>query len=582
MEINDMKKSALLLLLFSVFPCWLKAQEAIMPEKKIYISPEGKTFVNRSLPVYIRMSTSPDSPDKALWLKEANKSSVASPFYFQQEGYNCIRHPWAVDTVTKEIVYPKQDVVFEVYADSRPPRTAIRYGTGKTFVQSGRIFVNGSATVTLEAADELSGVETIYYSLDGKRYSIYSLPVQMNEEREYLLTYFSVDHVGNAEKQKEVRIFPDLSAPHSTCEVSGDRFENVLSGRSKILLKAEDKGMGVEKILYRIDSSTWRNYQLPVNAGLLKQGDHTLTYYAMDLTGNREEERTFAFTIDKTPPVMVQEMVGKSFISGGKEYASGKTQVKLTTFDNKAGVKEVFYSVNDAAFVRYEKPFYPADVKGDLNLKAYALDNVGNRSEITGQGESLTIPYFDLSGPTVSHAFTGPVFIMRDTVFISARTGVVLKATDSESGINRIEYAVDNSETMPYSTSFSLEKEGLHTLEVTAYDNVENTGHSEFNVKLDNTGPEISVVFSIRPFGSRPVDGKVVDIFPLHAVIFLSCTDALTGFDAMFYSLNGATEKRYTAPIGSFISAGIYTLKIRALDKLGNESLKEILFGLEK
>ena len=32
---------------------------------------------------------------------------------------------------------------------------------------------------------------------------------------------------------------------------------------------------------------------------------------------------------------------------------------------------------------------------------------------------------------------------MRDTVFISAKTGITLKATDSESGINRIEYAVD-------------------------------------------------------------------------------------------------------------------------------------------
>ncbi|MBS1234261.1 MAG: hypothetical protein H6R34_825, partial [Bacteroidetes bacterium] len=388
--------------------------------------------------------------------------------------------------------------------------------------------------------------------------------------------------VGNAEKPKEVRLFPDLSPPESTVELSGDRFENVLSGRSKILLKAEDKGMGVERILYRMDSSAWRNYQMPVNTGLLEQGEHTLNYCAVDLTGNREEEKTYVFSVDKTPPVIVQEMVGKSFISGGKEYASGKTQIKLTTFDNKAGVKEVVYSVNDAAFVRYEKPFYPADIKGDLNLKTVALDNVGNRSESTGQGETLTIPYYDLSGPTVSHAFKGPTFIMRDTVFVNAKTGIILKAADSESGINRIEYAVSGSETVPYTTAFSLEKEGLHTLEVTAYDNVENTGHASFVVRLDNTGPEISVRFSILPIGFRTMDEAVLDIFPLHTVVFLSCTDALTGFDALFYSLNGAVEKRYAAPIGNFISAGIYTLKIRALDKLGNESLKEISFAIEK
>lgn len=582
MENNDMKKCIILFLLFSIIPCWLKSQEAVIPEKKIYVSPEGKVFVNKSLPVYIRLSTSPTSPENSPWLKGANKTSVASPAYFLQEGYNSIRHPWAVDTVTKAIVYPMQDVVFEVYADSKAPRTTIGYGTGKTFAKSGMIFLKGAATITLEASDELSGLENIYYSLDGKAFSLYSSSVRLDEEREYLLACFAVDHVGNAEKPKEVRIFPDLSPPLSAVEISGEHFENILSGRSKILLKAEDKGMGVERILYRIDSSDWRNYQNPVSTGLLEQGEHTLAYCAVDLTGNREEEKAYTFSLDKTPPVIVQEMMGKSFISGGKEYASGKTQIKLTTFDNKAGVKEVFYSINGAAFVRYEKPFYPAGTRGDLNLKTVALDNVGNRSESAGQGESLTIPYYDLSGPAVSHAFKGPTFIMRDTVFISAKTGIILKAADSESGINRIEYTVNASETVPYNTAFSIEKEGLHTFDVTAYDHVENTGHSAFAVKLDNTGPEISVSFSIRPIGFRPMEGTVLDIFPMHTVVFLSCTDALTGFDALFYSLNGAVEKRYTAPVGNFISAGIYTLKIRALDKLGNESRKEISFAIEK
>lgn len=576
-----MKKFIVLLLLFSILSCGLKSQDVFVPEKKIYVSPEGKTFINKSRPVYIRLSTSPESPGKEVWLKGANKPSVASPVYFLQEGYNSIRHPWAVDTFTKQVVYPLKNVVFEVYADSKPPKTVLRYGTGKTFAKGNRIFMNGMAIIALEAADELSGVENIYYSLDGKPYDAYSAPLEMREEREYRLAYFAADHVGNAEKPREVYIFPDLNSPQTTFEISGDRFENILSGRSKILLKAEDKGMGADRILYRIDSTAWRTYQLPVNAGILEQGEHILTYCAVDLTGNREEEKTFTFSIDKTPPMMVQELVGKSFIAGGKEYASGKTQVKITTFDNKAGVKEVFYSINNASFVRYEKPFYPADIKGNLNLRVYALDNVGNRSESTGQGESMSIPYYDLSGPAVSHSFTGPTFTMRDTVFICSKTGIILKATDSESGINRIDYAVGMSEAVPYNAPFSLDKEGLHKLEVTAYDNVENTGRSEFVVKLDNTGPEISALFSIRPIDIRSAEGTVMDVYPLHTVIFLSCTDAVTGYEALYYSLNGAAEKKYAAPIGSFITAGVYTLKIRALDKLGNETRKEIVFAIE-
>ena len=44
MENNDMKRFTILLLLFSILSCGLKSQDAVMPEKKIYVSPEGKTY----------------------------------------------------------------------------------------------------------------------------------------------------------------------------------------------------------------------------------------------------------------------------------------------------------------------------------------------------------------------------------------------------------------------------------------------------------------------------------------------------------------------------------------------------------
>ena len=51
----------------------------------------------------------------------------------------------------------------------------------------------------------------------------------------------------------------------------------------------------------------------------------------------------------------------------------------------------------------------------------------------------------------------------------------------------------------------------------------------------------------------------------------------LTGYDAMYYSLNGAVEKRYAAPIGNFISPGIYTLKNQGIwINLAMKSGKEI------
>lgn len=575
-----MKKLLILMLLFSCMSFWLNAQELLKHEKKVYLSPDNKIYVNKALPIYLRLSTSPDKKNGSILLKSESTPAYANPMYLDSEGYNTIRSPWAVDTVTKKTVYPKQDIVFEVYADSRPPSTTTEYSTGETFIKGGKTYTKGVVTITLKATDEASGVENIYYSLNGGSYNVYSTPISLQEEQEYALKYYAVDHVGNAETRKEKNIIIDLSPPITSLDITGDNFENVISGRSEIILKAEDKGMGVDKLFFRIDNGEWRNYRSPLAGHAVSQGEHTMDYYAVDLTGHQETTQTYTFYVDKTPPVMVQELIGKSFFSGGKEYASGRNQIKITTFDNKAGVKEVFYSINNTDYVRYEKPFYLSDVRGNLLLKAYALDNVGNRTESIETGESFTIPYVDLSGPSVLHSFTDPSFTMRDTVFISSKTGIVLKATDSESGVNRIEYAVDGSEQLPYSDAFQLDKEGVHRIQTTGYDNVENTSHTEFAIVLDNTGPSINTQFSIRPCNNTISEGKTLDVYPGHVVIFLSSTDDITGFDVMYYSLNGITEKKYTVPIGNFSAGGNYNLKIRALDKLGNESRKEIDFSV--
>jgi hypothetical protein len=582
MKHTAMKKFTILVLIISGMGFPLKAQEPLRHEKRVFVSPEGKVFINKSLPVYLRLSTSAGKQDKTYLLQSTLTPAYVNPMYLDVEGYNSLRTPWAVDTVTKEPVYPKQYIVYEVYADSKPPVTAIHYDSLRTFVKAGKTYVNQEVDINLKASDEISGVENIYYSVDGEPFRIFSLPLKLQQEREYSLKYYAADQVGNAESPHTVNIILDLSKPQSSVEISGDRFENILSGRSKIIIKAEDKGIGVDKISYKMDDAGWQKYQLSLPASAMAQGEHKISYYAVDLTGKREEEKNFDFYVDKTPPVMVQELVGRSFIAGGKEYTSGKNQIKLTSFDNKAGVKEVFYSVNNAAYVKYEKPFYLSDVKGDLILKAYAVDNVGNKTESLEKGESLTIPYIDLSGPMVNHYFNGPSFVIRDTLIVSSKTKIFLKATDSESGVNRIDYTIDGAEPVLYSGPFSLEKEGIHTLNFTGYDNVENTGQSEFTVIVDNTGPAITSQYSIPSRQTKISGGKNIPVFPGHLVVFLSCTDETVGFDAMYYTLNEIPEKRYAGLIGNFLLTGDYTLKIRALDKLGNESGKEISFSIEK
>lgn len=544
--------------------------------KKIYLSPEGKLFVNMNLPVYLWLSTSFDKSADKYRLKSEQSAKYSNPMYFDVEGFNSLRSPSAVDTSTHKAILPLQDIVFEVYADGTAPVTKIDYGNTVVHAIYGKINIGSSASINLNAADALSGVEAVYFSIDNSAYSVFKDAITLSIEKEYSLHYYAVDNVGNVEKIHELLLVYDKSVPITKLVVEGDNHEDILSGRSKILLKTEDAGAGIKQIFHSLDSGTFKIYTSPILAGNISQGEHKLIYYATDFVGNKEQDKAYNFYVDKTAPTIIEEIIGNSFFANGREFSSGKTKLKLTSFDNKAGVKEVRYSVNGGKFELYDNPVLLTQSSGVLDIKSYAVDNVNNRSNSQAANEKTSIPYIDLTGPQLSNNFNGPLFNTRDTLFINSKTKISLKGTDQEAGMNRIEYSLNGSEPKEYSEMFVVENEGFNAVDFTGFDNVENTNLKSFSFKVDNAGPEISSIFGASPTGNK----EGLDVYPLHAVLFLSATDKIVGFQKMTYSLNGSPIKEYTGIIKN-LPKGKNSITVLAYDQLGNTSQKEILFIIE-
>ena len=570
-----------LLFLFICFP--ILAQKQPAHKYKMFLSPDGKLYINKLLPLYLRISTSPSENAPSYLLHSEQTARYSNPMYLDTEGKNTFRTPSAVDTITKEVVEPKEDIIYDVYADSKPPRTHLRFENSKKqmFEKDNKTYVNGDLILDLSSVDEMSGVEQIFYSLNGAEYVNYSKGIHLSEEKEYLLKYYAVDNVGNIEHLQSRTFVIDKTAPKISHKITGDLYRDIISGRSRILIQAQDTVAGLYEVQYSIDSGSFKDYQYPISAVYLKQGEHTIRYYATDNLQNKNEEQVYTFYVDKTPPVIVQEFIGRSFIANGREYASGKTLVKFTTFDNKAGIKSVYYSINDGPYQKYENPFYPADIKGDLTIRAYALDNVNNKSEDMGQRKLQSVSSFvDLTGPKLKYSFKGSVVKMDDTLFINKNTEIRLRGTDDESGFNHIEFRVDSSDYKTYDAPIKIESEGKHLVHFIGYDNVDNTSQESFLTVIDNTGPVIFHQFSMASRGHENLDGQILDKYPPFTMLFLSSTDKRVGLDKILYSINGDKERPYDGTIANFKPACKYQLKIRALDKLGNSSEEEFQFAI--
>ncbi len=126
-----------------------KSQEPLKHKKKIYKAADGKLYANRNLPLYFRISTSADADAESyLLMPSANSKKYANPMYLDSEGYNTFRSPSKVDTVTKKIVYPLEDIIYELYSDSKSPVTKFSFEYKKYYKKDIATINNNTSTIT--------------------------------------------------------------------------------------------------------------------------------------------------------------------------------------------------------------------------------------------------------------------------------------------------------------------------------------------------------------------------------------------------------------------------------------------------
>lgn len=567
------------LLLFTSFSSF--SQEIITHEKGFYTDEEENLYVAKSIPLYIWMTNSKNQDDDPVLLKSNATSEYAKPFYLPFEGLNIIKSPSAVDTSTLVVLYPRKPILFEVIADGTPPLTKYVAKESKSYWSGKKLYYGGDLIVFLNASQGLSGLNKTYFSVNGEPYKEYTDSLIFNEDGEYKIKYYSVDNVGNTEKVKSRYFTIDLEKPVSTKKIKSDLHENILSSRSSIVLSASDSISGLANIYYSIDEKAERIYKYPIRTTNLAEGEHSIKYYAVDRVGNKEPVNAYSFYVDKSAPILVEEIMGNSYIANGKEYSSGRSKLKLTAVDNKSGIKGIYYSLNGGKFEAYEKPFYLSDISGSLSVVSYAIDNVNNKSSVSEKTTKNRSSYVDLSGPSLKYEFAGPMFRTRDSIYISEKTKVMLKGFDKESGLEKITYTVDAEKELEYTEPFSIESSGKHIINYTGYDFVGNTNISSFSLITDNKGPDIFSRFSILPIGKDTVEGKVIDIYSSHVVLFLSATDQRVPIDRIYYSEDSINYQLYTGLISNFKRGKHYKLYVKASDKIENFSHNIVEFKID-
>lgn len=549
-----------------------KSKAVVMPQMpgKIYVRPDGKIFVKSKTPLFLKLSTSAEAGEENYTLRNDANSNVkesVKPIYLEGHGQHTIVHP---DEHKK--VYNRKGHMFHVEDDGRAPTYDVQITKAPKAVTGKRIVYGKPVNISLSFQDADAGVHSAYFSLNQKEMVPYQQLIPLKAEKNYTLKFNAIDNVSNKTKTVVRYYALDFTPPVSRHIIEGYHYQNIVSPKAVIKLRARDEKAGVAKIFYRFKGKkgVYGNKALDMKG--LKDGSHQLIYASVDRVKNAENNKTFNFYLDSIPPVVKSAISGDQYKKGKTTFVSARTRVSLSATDNKAGVRRIRYYLNKKKSGRvYQDAFGFPKKNGAVTLSYHASDRVLNIGKKVHK--KVTV---DVSAPSIRPSFKGEHYYRRKINYVRRSTKISFITKDNLSGVKSVKYQLDSGSEITDRKPFKISQPGMHEVAYEAVDNVNNTSENKkMSVFVDEKAPEIFNHFSV----AQNVPGK--EIYPLRAKLYLAATDKQSGIRSISYKINNKKTEKYYSAI-KFIKAGKYKVTIKSVDNVGNVSSRVIKFRITK
>lgn len=278
---------------------------------------------------------------------------------------------------------------------------------------------------------------------------------------------------------------------------------------------------------------------------------------------------------DTTAPETSAKVEGEQDADGAY---IGMATVAVSATDQGSGVDRIEYAVGDGAFQPYTAPVMVHEV-GTHTVRYRATDKAGNTSAVKSVDFRVVAPPTDDTAPPETSATVtgkqGPDGAYYDTATVT------ITASDTGSGVNTIEYALDGGDFTKYTAPVMVNTHGKHGVRYRATDRAGNTSEVkavDFTVvaspSTDTTPPETSA----KAEGTKNSDGNYLG----SAKVTITATDAGSGVAKTEYSLDGGPYLAYTTPV-VVDRVGRHTVAHRATDKAGNTSAaRQLAFTVDE
>ena len=322
-------------------------------------------------------------------------------------------------------------------------------------------WVTNKFVVEFTATDDRSGVATTYYSINDAEF-VEGTSFEVSEPGIHKVSFYSVDQAGNVEDPKTGEVKIDETAPVTISNV----IDTWMNQNFTVELTATDDLSGVAKTYYSVNAA---EYVKGTSFEVSEPGIHKVSFYSVDLAGNKEAPKTIEIKNDVTAPKTTSNITDA--------WMNENFTVNLTANDDLSGVAKTYYSINDGEYL--EGTSFELSEAGVYKVKFYSMDYAGNEEEAT----TVEVKIDQTAPVTESNVEKG---------WQTQDVTVNLKANDDLSGVAKTYYSINDGEYVE-GTSFEVSEEGIYKV---AYYSVDSAGNVEeaktTEVKIDQTAPMVA------------------------------------------------------------------------------------------
>lgn len=284
--------------------------------------------------------------------------------------------------------------VFSIIALS----AVLAQGPEKKVWNDGNIdYVPMGTKIRLESADMKPDSGVIFYTHNFSEALPYEGPIKLTSEGQVWFSYATQDAFGTIANLQTYTAIVDGSAPVLKYLTDGpsyydDQGSFYFSSKTGFLVYGEDSYSGTEHIYVRINDEEYNDF---AEEGFLSlydvdDGEYYIEGYLVDYVGNASDVMGAYAYLDNTAPELIAVINPKPMEIDGNLYVDPNATFSIQATDNLSGVKEIYVSLNGSDFARYELetqiPF-----RGDHDLRVYAVDNLGNASDVAKLDFSNTL-----------------------------------------------------------------------------------------------------------------------------------------------------------------------------------------------